>query len=89
MQRAVLSCMLFGLVLGAPAEPGSEPAVLELSAQEQVLLQEVQHLTATLAPTLWADWPSQFPPFILRTRGHEVLIGHPHPPRGILHCPCS
>ena len=43
-------------------------------------LEEVQHLTATLAPTLWADWPSQFPPFILRTRGHEILIGHPHPP---------
>ena len=69
-----------GLVLGAPAEPGSEPAVLELSAQEQVLFQEVQHLTAALAPTLWADWPSEFPPFILRTRGHKIMIGHPHPP---------
>jgi hypothetical protein len=80
MRRAVLCCTVLGLVLGPPAEPGSEPALVELSPQEQVLLEEVRHLTATLAPTLWAEWPSQFPPFMLRTRGHEVLVGHPHPP---------
>ncbi len=87
MPRAVICYALVGLALGAPATPDSEPAAVGLSSQEQALVEEVQHLTATLAPSLWDDWPSQFPPFILRTRGHEFLIGHPHPPGDFIALP--
>jgi hypothetical protein len=87
MQRTVLCWMMLGLLLGARGEPGSGRAEPELSPQERVLVDEVRHLAATLAPTLWADWPSEFPPFVLRTRGHDILIGHPHPPSGFVALP--
>lgn len=79
MQRAALCFAVLSLSLGAPSEARAQ-AVVDLSPRERVLLEEVQHLTSSLAPTLWADWPSQFPPFMLLTRGQELLIGHPHPP---------
>ncbi len=79
MQRAVPYCTVLWVLLSAPAEPRSQ-AVVDLSPQEGVLLEELQHLTTSLAPRLWADWPVQFPPVMLRTRGQEILIGHPQPP---------
>jgi hypothetical protein len=79
MKTVVLCGTVLWFLLIAKADPRAQ-AVPDLSLQEQVLLEELQHLTSTLAPRLWADWPHQFPPFLLRTRGHDILIGHPGPP---------
>ena len=79
MQRDALCFAVLSFLLSAPSEARAQ-AVVDLSPQGRVLLEELQHLASSLAPTLWADWPSQFPPFMLRTRGQELLIGHPHPP---------
>ncbi len=83
MRKVVLCATVLWFLLIAKADPRSQ-AVPDLSLQEEVLLEELQHLTTSLAPTLWADWPSQFPPFLLRTRGRDILIGHPSPPDDFL-----
>lgn len=86
MLRGFLCWTVTGFVLGASLA-GSESATVGTTPQEQALLVELQHLTSTLAPQLWTDWPRQCPPVLLRTRGHEILIGHPHPPAGFAPVP--
>lgn len=51
----------------------------DVSAQDQVLMEEVHNLVSKLGPILWQHW-KDFPPFLIRRGGQEYLIGHPHPP---------
>jgi hypothetical protein len=78
VRNVILSVVTLSVLFCVRIESRSQ-AFTDLSIKERSLFEELQNLTIKLAPTLWPDWPKEFPPFLLRTDTQELLVGHPNP----------
>ena len=82
LSHSIFYCATIGLFVSVSLAHTSVAQKIDINDAHVTAIEEIYHIQETIGKRVWPGWTTAkgSVPFLLKTRDHDFLLYHPHPP---------